>query len=278
MAGKVTESPYAREKIGLYSRNFSHYLGTCGRGSEAVKNMQRNLSQIGFSNENVDYEGHRKSNRLVECMASNKSADDLRDVFSLKGKGHPELRRTLTPVNHSLQNQKQFTLRREHAKKEVRKTGRKKWDQEAERILNVVRQHKEKAVADYNRSHINPYRNGFLRKSVTPKITERSSNLTSEFAFKKENSKKDLINQIEEDRRQRILKRSEYGRKCTGLMPVQKDRNEIFGTKLSSRRNEEREWREGRVEDDRARSIISSYKMKLKRINEMKKVRVRLMR
>eukprot|EP00826_Nyctotherus_ovalis_P012690 TRINITY_DN13379_c0_g3_i1.p1 TRINITY_DN13379_c0_g3~~TRINITY_DN13379_c0_g3_i1.p1 ORF type:complete len:241 (+),score=36.80 TRINITY_DN13379_c0_g3_i1:635-1357(+) len=239
--------------------------------------MQKNSSQIGLSNENVDYEGHRKSNRLVECMTSNKSVDDLRDVFNLKGKGRAGLRRTLTPVDHNLQSQKQLTLHREHAKKEVKKTGRKKWDQEAERILNVVRKHKEKVVADYNRSHINPYRNGFLRKSVTPKITERSCNLANESAFKKDDSKRDLIDQIEEDRRLRMLKRSEYGRKCTGLMPVQKDRNEIFGTKLSSRRNEQREWREGRVEDDRARSIISSYKMKLKKINEMKKVRVRLM-
>ena len=240
-------------------------MGDTTRNREAFKNRLKNQSQFSLYNDVSHIYYHRKRNRMVECM-NNKSADNLENVFNLHNKSDNESKRTLTPLDNIGCKQRSLVVC------DIGKENgmRAKWDKEAERILNIVRE--RKAAANYNRSKINPYRNGYLKQTVALKVTEQNYNLINkwvQYKHGKEDNKKGLIHQVEEDRRQRIQKRCEYGRKSSGLITAQKNRNKVLGLKDSPGKNERRDKN---IED--RRSIISDYKMKQQKINKMRKVSI----
>eukprot|EP00826_Nyctotherus_ovalis_P044198 TRINITY_DN4761_c0_g1_i1.p1 TRINITY_DN4761_c0_g1~~TRINITY_DN4761_c0_g1_i1.p1 ORF type:complete len:264 (-),score=92.84 TRINITY_DN4761_c0_g1_i1:337-1128(-) len=258
-----------KEMIGLFSMNFSHYLPASTRHSEAIQNKAKNNEcQISLKQEDAsDY--HRKSNGLVECMGYNKSSESVLCVRSRKSQ---DVKHSQTPVN-LLKHQKRFVFaesgRAEEQTVTEKKPGRAKWDQEMERILTVVREHKEKATAEYNKSKINPRRNGSANKCITPKVTEQVYGIVNEHG--KDDTMKSLIHQVEEDRKQRMQRRCEYGKKSSGLVSAHKGRNGILGLRTNTGKNEQRV----RDEDGMwSEAIVSEYKAKLEKLNKMKKVGV----
>lgn len=244
IARKVTEGVYGK---GLYCMNFSHYAGNVDK-QEVLRNKIKNQSQISFYHDN-NFEYYGRNNKLIECMTPNRSTGNLNNSFYSKSRKNQDIKHPMT--DHKRQQLLESST--QHHKGEERMRAR--WDKEAERILNIVREHKEKTASDYNRSKINPKRNGSLIKSVTPKITEASYCLINK-PFLKNN----LIQKMEEDRKQR------HGRKSSGLLPAQKDRSVVLINKISpGKKLDEKTWSE---------SVIAEYKVKLEKLNKMKKVNV----
>ena len=91
------------------------------------------------------------------------------------------------------------------------------------------------------------------------------------FSYKKNikgDPHKDLIKQVEEDRKQRLEKRVEYGRKNSGLIPVQKTQRNPIKNPIVPERNLQSKKKDDQME---LQSIIEIYQKKLKKINNMKK-------
>jgi len=243
----VTEGVYGQ---GLYCMNFSHYVGDSNR-QEALRNKIKNQSQINFNQEDTNFEYNGRNNRLIKRITQNRSTGNLNNFFYSKNRRSQEIKHPM--IDHKRQDLLRSS-NNEHPK-DKEDSMRARWDKEAERILNIVREHKEKTAADYNKSKINPKRSGYLIKSITPKITEASYCLINKPLLKK-----DLIQKVEEDRKQR------YGKKSTGLMPAQKDRSVLLDNKISPGKKLKGD------EKILPEAVIAEYKVKLEKLDKIKKV------
>ena len=147
----------------------------CDITEEAVKNKQKNQSHISFIMGNTESNyGISKDNKLIK---PNKNSIGKRSITPIDYKRKSNLVCSDCYNAHEIEYKENGETEQKQIEKQKDLNVKKRWEEEADRIMKIVseRKVKEKAVAEVNRSRINSYRNGCHKTTITPKITDRKS-------------------------------------------------------------------------------------------------------
>lgn len=150
MSGKVTERVFT--PLTPSKKYFAHYLGVSNIVEEAATNKFKNQSHIGLilGNDRPVDKSPKNINKLLEHTTANRPNNT---------------KRSLTPITS---NKKIFNETKTTQGANEGDSGRR-WEGEANRIMKVVREHQVREVAE-----LQAQRNGLVKRSLTPKITERN--------------------------------------------------------------------------------------------------------
>jgi len=262
VSNKVTERVFTSTTPS--KRYFAHYLGVSNTAEEANINKIRNQSRLGYilGGEKTNEKAPKNVNKLIEHAAH-------------KRQGVDTSKRSLTPIDYirksnivyadsynahiiSNEDNKNMNENNDQATKQ-------RWEEEVNKIMLMVREHKikEKEIAESNKARINGKRNGYIKKSLTPKITgedrvlfDREVTTTQEDANEDSSS---IFFGVGQNRKPTITK-TELAKEYNEAIKQAKER------KLRELNNEKRE------DQERLESVMMDHQRKLIRIAEMKKV------
>jgi hypothetical protein len=141
---------------------------------------------------------------------------------------------------------------------------KQRWEEEVDRIMLMVRERKikEKETAECNKAKINAQRNGYIKKSLTSKITGEERVL-----FDKEVTKEDVVEDDESiffgvgQNKGPAITKTELAKEYDKAIEQTKER------KLHELNDEKRKDQEERLE-----SVMMDHQRRLTRIAETKKV------